>query len=189
MKKSLTKLELAYRYLYPRLTTIVSCGTIKSPNAITIAWSCPLSVNPPLVGVLIAPNRHSHKIIKKTRDFVINIPNFSSKMIEGSFHIGSISGLDEPEKIINSGLSVEPSKSIKSPRILECKVHLECKLADVISTGDHDLFVGKVVDIIVDPEIVDKWAVNLDQFSPIYWRQSKYKEEAFEIKKKENKYL
>lgn len=179
MKRSVSDLSTAYRYLYPRLTVVVTSGTLQTPNALTIAWSCPLSVNPPLIGILITKKRYSYEIIQKYEEFVINIPNFSQ--IEESHYIGSISGREEPQKIEKAGFTLEASTEVKTPRLKECQINLECKLAKIVSTGDHDLFIGKVVYIVVNHEIMNDWAFNLRKFQPIYWRQSKSMEDTYEL--------
>ena len=179
MKHSVSDLSTAYRYLYPRLTVIVTSGTLESPNALTIAWSCPLSVTPPLIGISITKKRYSYEIIQQYEEFVINIPNFSQ--IEESHFIGSISGREEPQKIKKAGFTLEASTKLKTPRIKECQINLECKLDRIISTGDHDLFIGKVVYITINREIMDKWAFNLRKFQPLYWRQSKSIAETYEL--------
>ena len=182
MKHPVSDLSTAYRYLYPRLTVLVSSGTLQTSNALTIAWSCPLSVDPPLIGVLITKKRYSYEIIRQHKEFVINIPNFSQ--IKESHYIGTISGREEPQKLINAGFTVEASTKVDAPRITECQINLECKLDKIVSTGDHDLFVGEVVFIVINHEITDDWAFNLRKFQPIYWRQSKTMEETYELKLK-----
>ncbi len=185
MKTNITNLNFAYRYLYPRLTIIVSSGTIKNPNALTIAWSSPLSVDPPLIGVLITKKRFSYNIIAETKEFVINIPNI--KQVNESYFIGQVSGRDEPQKIRKAGFSLEPSNKVKAPRIKECQINLECKLVEIIQLsgfdekGDHDLMVGQVVDILINPDIKDDWAYDLTRFQAIYWRMSKRKEETYQL--------
>jgi flavin reductase (DIM6/NTAB) family NADH-FMN oxidoreductase RutF len=179
MKRQISDLNTAYRYLYPRLTVLVSSGTLQNPNALTIAWSCPLSVNPPLIGVLITKKRYSHEIIQHNKEFVINIPN--SSQIKESHYIGSISGQEEPQKLKNAGFSVEASTKVKAPRIKECQINLECKLNDIIPTGDHDLFIGEVVFAVINHKITDIWAFNLRKFQPIYWRQSRSTEETYHL--------
>ncbi|UCG01080.1 MAG: flavin reductase family protein [Candidatus Heimdallarchaeota archaeon] len=179
MKHPISDLSTAYRYLYPRLTVLVSSGTLQNPNALTIAWSCPLSVDPPLIGVLITKKRYSHEIIQRHNEFVINIPD--SSQVKESYHIGRISGRVEPQKLKNAGFSVETSTMIKAPRIKECHINLECKLKDIIPTGDHDLFIGEVVFIAINHEITDNWAFDLKKFKPIYWRQSRSTEETYHL--------
>lgn len=179
MKRSILDLSTAYRYLYPRLTVLVSSGTMQTPNALAIAWSSPLSVDPPLIGVLITKKRYSHEIIHRYEEFVINIPNISQ--IKESHYIGSISGREESQKLKKSGFTIEASAKVKAPRITECQINLECKLDRIVPTGDHDLFIGKVVFIAINHEIVDNWAFDIRRFKPIYWRQSKSTEETYEL--------
>ena len=185
MKTTIHNLNLAYRYLYPRLTILVSSGTMEKPNALTIAWSSPLSVDPPLLGVLITEKRFSYEIIKRNKEFVINIPNINQ--VQESYYIGQISGRDEPEKLKKAGFSIEPSDRVDAPRIRECQINIECKLVEILGLpgigkkGDHDLFIGQVVNIVIDPDIIDDWAYNLGSFQAIYWRMSKSKEETYPL--------
>jgi len=169
----------AYRFLYPRLTVIVTSGTINEPCGLTIAWSTPLSVDPPLIGVLITKKRFSHNIIKKAKSFVVNVPHIELK--EGTHHIGQVSGRDEPDKLLIAGFTLEESAKVIAPRLKECKINIECKLVDIITTGDHDLFIGEVENVIVDPYIIDNWAVDLTNFQPIYWRRSKFSKEVYQL--------
>ena len=179
MKISDFDVNNAYRFLYPRLTVIVTSGTINEPCGLTIAWSTPLSVDPPLIGVLITKKRFSHNIIKKAKSFVVNIPHIELK--EGTHHIGLVSGRDEPDKLLKAGFTLEKSSRISAPRLKECKVNMECKLVDIVTTGDHDLFIGEVVELAVDSDIMDDCAGDLSKFQPIYWRRSKFSEEVYQL--------
>jgi flavin reductase (DIM6/NTAB) family NADH-FMN oxidoreductase RutF len=58
---------------------------------------------------------------------------------------------------------------------------MECKLVDIVTTGDHDLFIGEVVELAVDSDIIDDWASDLTKFQPIYWRRSKFSEEVYQL--------
>ena len=177
MKKTIKKIENSYRFLYPRPTIIVTAGTKEKPSALTIAWSTPLSVSPPLVGVSITDKRHSYSVIKQCKEYVINVPNMSQ--IKQAHYIGTVSTRDFPDKINQTGFTLEPSKMVKAPRIRECQINLECKLIEIIPTGDHDLFIGEILHGDVDSDILDDWAFDLKKFQPIYWRQSKSVRETF----------
>ena len=187
MEKVEVDLSKAYRFLYPRLTIIVSSGTIDKPNALTIAWSTPLSVEPPLIGILIAAKRYSHQVIQETNSFVINVPHFG--LVSGTHMVGQVSGRDDPRKVEKAGFSLETSRKVRAPQIKECPVNLECKLKDIIPTGDHDMFIGEVLAIVVKESILDNWAYDLNKHSSIYWRQSKLLSETYRLaidKKEEN---
>jgi flavin reductase (DIM6/NTAB) family NADH-FMN oxidoreductase RutF len=179
VKTSDIDLKTAYRFLYPRFTIIVSSGSLSNPSALAIAWSTPLSANPPLIGVLIARKRYSHEIIKKTKSFVVNVPNFN--LIEETHYVGRISGREEPNKIEKAGFTLEASKKITAPRIKECKINLECILVDIIPTGDHDMFIGEIIEVAVDKSIRDDWSYDLTKHQAIYWRQSKFSSDAYRL--------
>ncbi len=177
MKKPIKELQNSYRFLYPRPTVIVTSGTLEKPSALTIAWSTPLSVSPPLVGVSITDKRYSYSIIKQSKEFVVNVPNMFQ--IKQTHYIGTVSTRDFPEKISQVGFTLECSKKIKAPQIKECQINLECKLIEITPTGDHDLFIGEIIHGDVDSDILDDWAFDLRKFKPIYWRQSKSARETF----------
>jgi flavin reductase (DIM6/NTAB) family NADH-FMN oxidoreductase RutF len=184
VKRPISDLNNSYRYLYPRPTILVSSGTIQKPNALAIAWSCPLSVNPPLIGVSITSKRYSHELISQYKEFVANIPNITQ--VKESHYIGSISGREEPQKLKSAGFTLEASNKVKAPRIKECLINLECELQRIVITGDHDLFIGRVVEVLIDPSITDEWAFDLNKFQPIYWRQSRTINETYSLDLNEN---
>lgn len=49
------------------------------------------------------------------------------------------------DKIKELGLPTEPAEVIAVPRIKGALANLECKLVDSLVSGDHTIFVGKVV--------------------------------------------
>ena len=136
--------------LHPYRAVLVTCGTEK-PNIIAIAWIMPVSRNPPLLALSVSPKRYSHKLIVEGGEFVVNIPTYELR--DQVLFCGRRSGrsLDKFEK---TGLTMEPSKNVKVPRIRECVAFLECKLEMVISAGDHDIFVGRVVHTCVKKGIM-----------------------------------
>ena len=76
-RKAKTKVNLqsALRLLHPMHTVLVSCvGKEGKPNIITLAWTMPTSINLPLVAISLRPTRHSYKLIRETKEFVVNIP-------------------------------------------------------------------------------------------------------------------
>jgi len=154
---------------------------MEKANALTIAWSTPLSVNPPLIGVSITKKRYSYQIIKRQGEFVINIPNLSQ--VDTTYYLGTISGLEDPNKIIKAGFTLEASSKIEAPKLKECLVNIECKLVESIPTGDHDLFIGQVVNLTVEETIRNDWGIDPHKFNTIYWRQSKRKDETFILNK------
>ncbi|MBS7605391.1 MAG: flavin reductase family protein [Candidatus Bathyarchaeia archaeon] len=134
----------AYRLMHPMRTVLVSCvGADNKPNIITLAWAMPVSMNPPLVALSIAPSRYSHKLIEETKEFVVNIPTID--MVNAVFFCGSTSGKIR-DKFKDVGLTPMPARKVKAPIIGECVAHLECRLYSQFPVGDHTLFVGEVLE-------------------------------------------
>ncbi|MBQ9117098.1 MAG: flavin reductase, partial [Clostridia bacterium] len=52
--------------LAPVPPTIVTCGTVEKPNALTVAWTGILNTHPPKTYVSIRPGRYSYNLIKES---------------------------------------------------------------------------------------------------------------------------
>ena len=136
-------LELAHRLLHPKLTVLVSCSDASGrANIITLAWSMPVSMNPPLIAVSIAPRRYSHRLIEETGEFIVNVP--SIEILKETSYCGSISGRDV-DKFKMTGLTPAPARKVRAPIIEECIAHLECKVYKKVQAGDHTIFIGEIV--------------------------------------------
>ncbi|MEM2119290.1 MAG: flavin reductase family protein [Candidatus Bathyarchaeia archaeon] len=142
--------QTALRLLHPMHTVLVTCTSkTGKANIITLAWTMPTSINPPLAAISIAPARYSHKLIEETREFVINIPTMN--LADATLLCGRKSG-KEHDKFKEAGLTVQPAKKVKPPIIKECVAHLECKLHSQFATGDHTIFVGEIVEAYADKQ-------------------------------------
>ncbi|MRR59122.1 MAG: flavin reductase family protein [Deltaproteobacteria bacterium] len=162
MKKAIKK----GTYLFPTPTAMVSCASGDGvPNIITIAWVGVVCSEPPVVSVSIRPGRYSHGLIKKSGEFVVNIPR-EGQLRELDF-CGIASGR-EVDKFKELGLTPVPGNEVAAPLILECPVNLECRVIDVKSLGTHDLFLGEIVAAHMDEEVMnDKGTIDIAKLSPI----------------------
>ncbi|MDR1993221.1 MAG: flavin reductase family protein [Nitrososphaerota archaeon] len=126
---------------------VSSVGSTGKPNIITIAWVMPTSANPPLLAVSIAPTRHTHTNIEESGEFIVNIPTL--EILQAVYACGSLTGRSF-DKFKKTNLTPLPGKKVKAPAIRECIAHLECELDGQFITGDHTLFVGKIVEAYAD---------------------------------------
>ena len=62
-------------FVYPIPAVLVTSGDMENSNIMTVAWTGITNTNPALVYVSIRPQRHSYNIIKKTKEFAINLTN------------------------------------------------------------------------------------------------------------------
>jgi len=137
-----------HRLLHPRPVVLVtSVGKNGKPNIMSVAWSTPVSKNPPLIAISIAERRYSHRLIEETGEFSVNIP--TEDLVEQIELCGRKSGrnLDKFEAF---RLTAKPAKTVGAPIIEECVGHLECRVVDKFLAGDHTVFVGKVLIAYAD---------------------------------------
>lgn len=160
--------------LYPVPVVLVSCSDKSGQrhNIITIAWCGIVCSNPPLISVAIRPSRYSHKLITETGDFAINIP---AKNILDKVDACGIASGKTIDKFKEFSLTALPAKKISSPLIKECRVNIECKLKDIFKLGTHDLFIGEVLIVHVDEEIISKnGSIDYKKAAPFVYNQGEY---------------
>lgn len=143
-----------YRPIYPSPASLVtSVDAAGKPNIITLGETFNVSIrNPVIVGIAIAPGRYSHELISAQREFVVNLPPAS--LLPKVLACGSVSGRDS-DKFAEFGLTAHPAAHVAPPLILECPVNIECRLLSVQTVGDHDLFLGEVLEHHVSPDLLD----------------------------------
>ncbi len=138
----------AYRLLYPMHTVLISCiGNANKPNVTTLAWAMPTSQKPPLIAISLAPGRYSCSLIEESGEFTVNIPPI--ELLQAVIACGTFSGRSF-DKFKKANLTPIPGKRVKAPAILECLAHIECTVEDKIPTGDHVMFIGKIVEAYAD---------------------------------------
>lgn len=158
--------------LRPVPVVLVSCGHGEQANIITIAWTGILCSNPPQVGIGVRPDRHSHGLIQETGEFVVNVP--SERLLNEVEYCGFVSGRDV-DKFDTSGLTPVPGSAIQTPIIAESPINLECKLAQTLPLGSHDLFVGEVVAVQFSEAVLDeRGRVDNGKLKPILFTGDQY---------------
>ncbi len=142
MKIELPK-EKASRLINCGQLILVSVGDGENSTVTPCAWHLVISKEPVLLGIALAKKHYSSELIRKTKEFSVNVPDWS--LVKKTTYCGSVSGRTL-DKFKEAKLSPLKPHSLKfSPRIKECLAALECKLFKTYSLGDHYLFVGKVV--------------------------------------------
>jgi flavin reductase (DIM6/NTAB) family NADH-FMN oxidoreductase RutF len=150
----------ALRLLSPGPVALVSTMYRDQPNVMTAAWLLPLSLDPVRIGVAVHPTRLTHEFISKTEWFALNIPNVD--LITPVHTCGMRSGRDG-DKFAATGLTPTEAQEIEAPLIAECVAHIECGVAERLTLGDHDLFVGSVMAVSALDEAFDGfWDVGVD---------------------------
>lgn len=143
MKRVTTQVK-KFQYFYPYTVAIVGAQAGRQINYMACAWHTALSFTPPLFGILISKKRFTHQLVSKAGEFTANFISYERMKL--SAQMGRRSGYDI-DKIKEFQVKLAPSKIIQSPIIEEAYVCFECRVADVRTYGDHDLFVGEVLTV------------------------------------------
>lgn len=155
----------ARRLLNPGPVAIVTTAWRSSANAAPIAWTTPLSIDPPRLGVAISPERHTAAMIRLSGAFAINIPGPS--LLEQTAFLGSLSGL-QTNKIEAAGLHTFRPLTIDAPLIEQCLAWIECTVQDAHRIGDHTLFIAEPVKVQADDQAyVGHWLLQTPEYSPL----------------------
>ena len=145
-------------YLYPVPVIMVTCGA-ENPNIITLAWVGTVCSDPPMVGIAVRQERHSYGLIEEIGQFVVNIPG--EDLLEATDYCGQVSGR-EVDKFAATGLTPELASEVKPPLIAECHVNMECLVRKKLELGAHDLFLGEVVAVHVDEDVLEESGRRID---------------------------
>lgn len=118
----------AGNFLYPIPAVMVSCGNMEESNIITVAWTGIINTNPPMVYISLRPTRYSYEIIKKNKEFVINLT--TRKLAYATDWCGVKSGKNV-DKFKEMRLTKQKANIVNCPMIKESPVSIECKVNEI----------------------------------------------------------
>jgi flavin reductase (DIM6/NTAB) family NADH-FMN oxidoreductase RutF len=78
------------------------------------------------------------------------------------------------DKWAETGLTPIPSLKVKPPRIGECFSHMECRVVQTHTCGDHTLFVGEVLATTVDEGVMKGESLDVLKARPIVQKNHVY---------------
>jgi flavin reductase (DIM6/NTAB) family NADH-FMN oxidoreductase RutF len=164
MKKSLG----AKTILYP--TPVMLVGTYDAsgrPNIMTAAWGGICCSSPPCVAVSLRKATYTYGNIVQQGGFTINIP--SDKYAVQADYCGMVSG-KKADKFAETGLTPVRSALVNAPYIAELPLVLECKLVHQIELGLHTLFVGEILDVKANEDVLDdKGVPDVEKLKPFLY--------------------
>lgn len=135
-------LDKAHRLINHGPLILVSTFYKGRPNVCAVAWNMPVDFDPPKVACVVGEGNYTFECAKKTKEFVINIPDKS--LLKKVIQCGSVSGR-KVDKFKKYGLTPVPAAKVKAPLIKECIAHLECKLLREDLAEEYNLFLAEVV--------------------------------------------
>lgn len=149
MTKKSYPLSKVYRLLEPGPVVMVSTALKGRPTVMTMSWQTMIDFEPPLVGLIISNRSYTFKILKTTKECVINIP--TAKIAKKMVACGNTTGR-KIDKFKTFGLTPVKASHVKAPLVGECYANLECKVVDAKMATKYNFFIVKVVKAWIDPK-------------------------------------
>lgn len=137
--------------LAPTPPTMVTVGDEKESNVLTVGWVGIMATQPPTTYISVRPERHSYEILKRTGEFVINLPPAS--LAHTVDYVGIYTGA-KVDKFEKCSLTKVASEHVKAPTIKECPIAIECRVKQILPMGTHDVFIADILGFSCDESIV-----------------------------------
>jgi flavin reductase (DIM6/NTAB) family NADH-FMN oxidoreductase RutF len=164
MKKSIGARALAYP---TPVWLIGSFDREGRPNIMTAAWCGVTCSKPPAVGVSLRKATYTYGNIMARRAFTVNIPSVGH--VREADYCGIASGRDT-DKFAKTGLTVVTSEVVDAPYVDEFPLILECRLIHTLEIGLHTQFVGEIVDIKAEPQVLNASGIpDMSQVRPFVY--------------------
>lgn len=162
MKRSLGPQSI----LYPTPTVVVCTYDPEGrPNMMTAAWAGVACSSPAMVSVSLREATYSHGNVQMRKAFTIGIP--SEDQWREADHVGIVSGRNTL-KFKTTGLTPKRSEHVDAPYVEEFPLTLECKLFQTHELGLHTQYVGEIMNVLVDEEVLDENDnVDIEKLRPI----------------------
>jgi len=138
------------RLTKPRQTVLISSKgeadifgkQILKDNLTAIDQHMSCSNNPRLYAISLSKTSFSYKLINESNVFIVN---FVSHNLAEEIKICLTRHGDYTDKFKETKLTKVEGEKVDCPLVKEALGHLECEVVEEIETGDHIVFIGKVL--------------------------------------------
>ena len=122
------------------------------PNVMTVAWGGMCCSKPPCVNISLRKATHTYQAILDRKAFTVHVTP-ERYLIEADY-FGIASGRDM-DKFAVTGLTPVRSDIVDAPYIKEFPFVLECSLVNCVDLGLHTQFIGEILDVKIDEDMLD----------------------------------
>jgi len=154
------ELPWAYRLLNSGPVLLISSTDGVRPNVCPVAWCATVAKKPPRFVLTVGTGHHTFANIERSGVLGINLP--TAELRDLVMYCGSCSGRDV-DKFAQAGIQQHPGQVLPElPLLSECAAWLECRLTEVLASGDHKLLIVEAVAAACRPGVLDgnhHWSV------------------------------
>jgi flavin reductase (DIM6/NTAB) family NADH-FMN oxidoreductase RutF len=138
--------------MYPTPVLVVGTYDKKGkPNLMTAAWGGICCSDPPCVAVSMRKATYTYGNIVARKAFTINI--LSETHVKEADYYGIVTG-KKVDKFSATKMTAVRSDLVDAPYGMEFPLVLECKLLHTIEVGLHTEFIGEIVDVKADKDVL-----------------------------------
>ncbi len=134
------------------------------PNMMTAAWGGICCSRPPCVYVSLRKATYSHGSIVSRGVYTVSVPG--EEYWREADYAGIASGRDT-DKFGDTGLTPVRSEAVDAPYVEEFPLVLECSLKETVELGLHTMFVGEIIDVKADEDVLTNNRPDLQKIKPI----------------------
>lgn len=154
------------RMILPGVVGLVTTEYRGRYNVSAISWMSPVGREPPLLAMSVHPSTLTHDMVKRSGEFVVNIPN--RDVINQVVTCGRLSGNDQ-DKFERTGLEMVEASVIRAPWIAQCIGHLECSVVNLFQPGDHSIFIAEIIAAWAEEGAFDDgWLLQGRELKPLH---------------------
>ncbi|MBU1040406.1 MAG: flavin reductase family protein [Proteobacteria bacterium] len=144
------------------------------PNMMTAAWGGICCSKPPCLAVSVRAERHTYAAVMARKAFTVSVP--SERHVDEADYVGMVSGATA-DKFAVTGLTPVRSELVDAPYVEEFPLVIECRLLQALDLGAHTQFIGEILDVKADADILDaEGNIDLTRLLPLIFSpgSSKY---------------
>jgi len=149
---------------FPLPMSVAILGTLTDgrPNFMTLGWLTRVNYRPAMLGISVNKMNHSGQAVLENREFSLNFPPVS--LLPQTDCAGLISG----KYVDKSGLFTVHSGTLAgAPLIAECALAVECRLVHTVSLPTNHFFVGEIVAVHAEEDILGNGMPDMDRLQPV----------------------
>jgi flavin reductase (DIM6/NTAB) family NADH-FMN oxidoreductase RutF len=137
---------------------------IGKPNIMTAAWGGICNSRPPCVYVSLRKATYSHGNIMRRNAYTVSIPG--EDYWREADYIGMATGRDT-DKFQDTEITSVKSNVVDAPYVSEFPLVLECRVKEVVELGLHTMFVGEIMDVKANQNVLTNNKPDIQKIRPI----------------------
>lgn len=118
-----------------------------------LTWYTPVSCDPPMIGISLKPSSTSYHYIRESGDFICAIPDETHLKI---IHFCGVHSGRDMDKFRYMNMTTSRGKAVSPLYLSNCLANIECRVRDIVMTGNRPFVTGEILAVNVDPRYFDE---------------------------------